>query len=164
MCNLKWTHKFSLDFKLPAKGPVQYLGERKRKGIERQQENHNEYGQGQHTRLAVTVLTSVERGSVEDDGVLYVIAAVAHDSDHGVLTSRDLVKLDQVDRLQQHHNLCHNKSFATSMEKVLHMFNFSLSFVRSRLQTGTKCRPCDWPINTYNQNILFYYQEVCNFI
>ena len=30
MCNLKWTHTFSLDFKCTAKGPVQYLGERKK--------------------------------------------------------------------------------------------------------------------------------------
>ena len=30
MCNLSWTHKFSLDFKHPGKGPVQYLGEREK--------------------------------------------------------------------------------------------------------------------------------------
>ena len=27
MCNLWWTHTFSLDFKIPAKGPVLYLRE-----------------------------------------------------------------------------------------------------------------------------------------
>ena len=29
MCNLYWTHKFSLDFKRPANGPTQYMGEKK---------------------------------------------------------------------------------------------------------------------------------------
>ena len=30
MCNLWWTHKFLLHFKRPAKGPVQYVGEREK--------------------------------------------------------------------------------------------------------------------------------------
>ena len=30
MCILQWTHKLSLDFKRPVKGPVQYLREKER--------------------------------------------------------------------------------------------------------------------------------------
>ena len=42
MCNLSWTHKFSLDFKRPAKGPFQYLREEKRREEKRREEKRRE--------------------------------------------------------------------------------------------------------------------------
>lgn len=42
-------------------------------------------------------ITSVQRGLVEDQGVLDVVAAVAHHSHRGVLTRRQLLKINQLD-------------------------------------------------------------------
>lgn len=46
--------------------------------------------------LRQTALTSVKRGFVEDQSVLNVVAAVAHYGHSGILTSRQLFKVDQL--------------------------------------------------------------------
>ena len=50
-------------------------------------------------------LTSVQRGLVEHQRVLYVVAAVAHDCHRGVLARRELFEVDQLDGLGLHHGL-----------------------------------------------------------
>lgn len=46
-----------------------------------------------------STLTSVQRGLVEDQRVLYVVAAVAHDGHGGVLACRELLEVDELDGL-----------------------------------------------------------------
>lgn len=58
----------------------------------------------QGTRLLAGLrLTSVQRGLVQDQSVLNVIAAVAHHGHGGVLSSRQLLKLDNLDGFGFHH-------------------------------------------------------------
>lgn len=42
-------------------------------------------------------LTSVQRGLVENQSVLYVVAAIAHHGHRGVLTRRQLLEVNQLD-------------------------------------------------------------------
>lgn len=48
-------------------------------------------------------LTSVKRGFVEDQSVLNVVAAVAHHSHGGVLPSRQLLKVNNLNGFCFHH-------------------------------------------------------------
>lgn len=53
--------------------------------------------------FTLSSLTPVQRGFVEDQSVLNVVAAVAHHSHSGVLSSGQLLKVNKLDGSCRHH-------------------------------------------------------------
>ena len=73
------------------------------------------------------LFTSVQGGLIEDKSIFNIITAVAHHGHHSVLSRGDLVKLDQVNSLQQRQQLSSGWTFHKHFNSLAPgEFNYSL--------------------------------------
>ena len=82
------------------------------------------------------LFTSVQGGLIEDESIFNIITAVTHHGHHSVLSRGDLVKLDQVNSLQQRQQLSSRWTFHKHFNSLAPgEFDYSLKLVNFLLQS-----------------------------